>query len=274
MTMNACTIENKLHDLVPQMPEGECDLNNPSQSGEEFLPIAICSASNSPVSPLREGVDILGEESYDPNGYEIIDYHWKLVERPEGSMTSLGVGEANRYDFVPDVVGTYLMELTVTNELCLQSSPCQVELEAIPDGDLWVEMYWKFPNDDMDLHLTMNNAAYLSEGDCYYGNCVTSDGFSMLDWGSPGETDDPHLDLDDIERVGPENINIESPAAGTYQVVVHDYPGSVYEAANEVTVRIHLGGEMVYEETKSIEGEDSYVVFADIDWPSGTITPM
>ena len=96
----------------------------------------------------------------------------------------------------------------------------------------------------------------------------------MLNWGEPGGEDDPHLDLDDIERVGPENVNIESPAAGSYRVVVHDYPGSVYAGINEVTVRIHVGGVLVYEESKPIVGEDSYVPFVQVDWPSGVITPQ
>ncbi len=80
--------------------------------------------------------------------------------------------------------------------------------------------------------------------------------------------------MDDIEGVGPENINIQSPAPASYRVVVHDYPGSERWDANEVTVRIHIGGEIVYEESKRIEGEDSYVPFAEIDWPSGSVTPL
>ena len=135
-------------------------------------------------------------------------------------------------------------------------------------------MFWQFPGDDMDLHLVQNNASYLSDGDCYYGNCVTYDGTSTLNWGGPSSEDDPHLDLDDIDGVGPENINIQSPAAAEYRVVVHDYPGSERWAANEVTVRIYLGSEMVYEERKSIEGEDVFVPFAIVNWPSGEVTPL
>ena len=87
--------------------------------------------------------------------------------------------------------------------------------------------------------------------------------------GIAGESiDDPSLDLDDIDNVGPENINIEEPANGLYTVVVHDFPSSVYEGSNKVTVRIHLDGEVVFEKTKNISGEDSYVPFALIEWPS------
>ena len=66
----------------------------------------------------------------------------------------------------------------------------------------------------MDLHLIRNNGEYESEDDCYYGNCVPDAGFSTLDWGTPNDSiDDPNLDLDDIENVGPENINIAEPDA-------------------------------------------------------------
>jgi len=270
----ACAIENKLHDLTPAMPAGECDLNNPVDGSEDFQPVAVCSASNDVLPPIRESVDMFGEESYDPNGYEIIDYQWTLVERPQGSAVDSRESDVNQYGFTPDVVGSYVMELVVTNELCIQSEPCQVQVQAVPDGDMWVEMYWLHPNDDMDLHLIQNNSPYESDGDCYYGNCVTSDGYMRLDWGESGTDDDPQLDLDDINGVGPENINIAEPVSGNYRVVVHDYPGSEMFGANEVTVRIYVAGEVAYEQTKTIEGEDSYTPFADIVWPSGEINPL
>ena len=58
------------------------------------------------------------------------------------------------------------------------------------------------------------------------------------------------------------------PANGLYTVVVHDFPSSVYEGSNKVTVRIHLDGEVVFEDTKAIQGEGKYVPFALIEWPS------
>ena len=40
----------------------------------------------------------------------------------------------------------------------------------------------------------------------------------------------------------------------------------IYSAANEVTVRIYIGGVLEYEDSKMISGENSYTHFASIDW--------
>jgi hypothetical protein len=265
--LTSCTIENKMHSTVPPVPMGECDMQNPLSAEPRFRPVAVCSSSKLQLSPLRETADLIGEQSYDPNGFDIIDYRWSVVERPEGSATELGFGDENKYGFFPDMAGSYLVELVVTNDRCVESLPCEVELDAVPDADLWIELSWSLPNDDLDLHLLNGNASYESEDDCYFGNCVAWDGEGVLDWGASGSLDDPRLDLDDIEGTGPENINISEPSDGKFQVVVHDYPSSVREEGNEATLRIHLAGEIAFEETRVISGEDSYVHFAEISWP-------
>ena len=98
----------------------------------------------------------------------------------------------------------------------------------------------------------------------------------MLDWGQGGYAgDDPSLDLDDISGTGPENINVYDPqTSGNYTVVVHDYPGSIYEGANDVTINIYLDGALVWSVTRAISGEDSYTPIAQINWASKTVSPM
>ncbi|MEC7985247.1 MAG: hypothetical protein VX278_08780, partial [Myxococcota bacterium] len=244
-----CEIENNVYNLDKGNPnhfleEEVCEPAELAVEGDK-QPVAVCSASTLATSPISGSVDFFGHESHDPNGYPIVHYRWAIVDKPEGSEAELGAGIADRYDFRPDLAGSYTVQLEVENDRCIRSEPCELTVDAVPNENLWVEMHWEHAGDDMDLHLVRNNGEYESEDDCYYGNCVSNgEIFSMLDWGIAGESiDDPSLDLDDIDNVGPENINIEEPANGLYTVVVHDFPSSVYEGSNKVTVRIHLDGE-------------------------------
>jgi hypothetical protein len=263
------------YEMAPQwepslLDQFECDGTADAEAAPEERPVAVCEASQLSLGPIHESADFFGRDSYDPLGGVITGYQWTLVEAPAGSAVALaGTRDADIYGFSPDLVGRYTAELVVVNDACVVSEPCLVTIEAIPDEDLWVELTWEHPGDDMDLHVLQGNAAPESNGDCYYGNCVAGG----LDWGSAGESsDDPRLDLDDIPGTGPENINLFDPANGVFHVAVHDYPGSVYNGDNDVTVRVFVAGEKVYEDTKTIRGEDRFLPFADVDWPSGEIT--
>ena len=233
-------------------------------------PIAVCEVDPSPVQPNGGTATWYGSDSYDEEGFAIVNHTWTLMSKPGGSTASMSNGGANR-DFMPDLAGEYVARLVVTNELGIQSDPCEVVLDAVPGQDLWVQMYWTYAGDDMDLHLVQQGGTLNSSTDCYYGNCVGG----MLDWGVLGDpSDNPSLDLDDIQGTGPENINMSNPANGTYEVYVHDYPGSTYDAGNPVTVVVYIGGSMVWSDTRTITGENSSTPFASISWPSGTVTGL
>jgi hypothetical protein len=240
-------------------------------------PTAVCEVSPDSIVPIVGSADWIGSESYDPFGLPLT-YNWTLEEFPEGATTVMPSGSptaSDRNDFSPDVAGEYIGQLVVTNSLGIASEPCQATLNAIPDENLWVEMFWEHSGDDMDLHLLAPGGSIGTETDCYYGNCTDSDWGGGLDWGIPGSSlDDPVLDLDDISETGPENINIEEPESGIFTVVVHDYPGSVYDAGNPVTVNIYLDGSLEWTDTRVISVEDSYTEFALIDTATGEVTSL
>ena len=242
-------------------------------------PIAVCQVSSPEISPPFESASFDGSESYDPSGGQIVSYLWELVSAPNGNSVSLSyTDQAIVPGFTPELAGQYVAQLTVTNEVGMTDT-CDIALEAVPAENLWVEMYWTYSNDDMDLHMIAPNydwqSYWNSDKDCYYSNCVANSWFP-LDWGTTGYVgDDPVLDLDDIPGVGPENINVLDPEdSGLYTVVVHDYPGSVYDLENNVTINIYLDGSLAWTDTRSISGEDTCTVFAQVDWGAGAIVPI
>ena len=270
-------VSEEENDLTPDQQSDDTAVpGEPEAPVEENLPVAVCDVSPNPITPPFESATFDGSASYDPNGHQIVMYYWELVQVPEGSAATLPTFSGMQVpDFMPDLAGDYIAQLTVTNDQGSEDN-CQTTLEAIPAQSLWVEMFWVNSGDDMDLHLIAPgvnwSSALESTNDCYYANCV----YSFLDWGQQGYAgDDPSLDLDDISGVGPENINVYTPqATGSYTVVVHDYPGSAYQPGNDVTVNIYLNGQLTWTDTRTITGEDSYTPFASVNWSTGSVTGL
>ncbi|MAA77881.1 MAG: hypothetical protein CL916_01370 [Deltaproteobacteria bacterium] len=257
-------------------------------------PQAICSVQPTTTTPPFGVATFDGSSSNDDG--TIVSYEWTLIAQPTGSAESLLTPNSSTTDLVTDLAGTYTAELVVTDNDGLTGS-CQVSVEAIPEEDLRVEMFWTESGDDMDLHLlptgywdqhgcNIYSSSSLRSEICYFSNCraSSSTGLNSIDWGvarnsstNMGYDDDPYLDLDDISGVGPENINIEVPENTTdeYVVVVHDYSGSGDPTiSNDVTVNVYLDGSLTATQTIGISGEDTYQAFFSIDYASGVVTPM
>ncbi|MDX9999839.1 MAG: hypothetical protein RBU30_00950 [Polyangia bacterium] len=179
----------------------------------------------------------------------IASVRWDMISQPAGSSAP-GPSPATQLStgFTPDLVGTYLMRLTVTDD---QGNPasCQFSVNATTGEGLRVEMYWNPPespydNSDVDLHLLHPSASAWAGGsadlDCYYANCQVP---QILDWDVLNYTpDNPHLDLDDTMGYGPENINVGSPVIGhSYAVGVHYYSNNGSSATAQVYVKIYCG---------------------------------
>ncbi len=254
--------------VVPLLAGGEVIIDT-GDSGDTdpplSQPVAVCSVDPDEVLAIHESADWIGNSSYDPDG-SIVDYSWSLYSSPAGATSSMPGGTATRRGFTPDVAGEYIGELIVTDNDGLASEPCYATLNATAGDGLWVETFWTRSGDDMDLHLLDDGGTLATASDCYFANCT----WGGLNWGGAGTVDDPVLDLDDIPGTGPENINIDSPARGTYTVYVHDYPGSVYVGNNDVTVNVYLASRLIWTDTRNINSEGCYEPFVEIDVPSGT----
>lgn len=167
----------------------------------------------------------------------IVTWAWRVAMRPPGSAAPPPT-PANRAStrFTPDIAGVYELTVTATDDDGM-TDMCTTRVNAGNVDGLRVEMFWDTDGTDEDLHL-MNpmGTMWTSMQDCYFGNC---DGGSSLEWGAPGTSDNPRLDIDDTNGFGPENINITRPQPGTYRVAVHDWRS---DGPNRVTVRVYCGG--------------------------------
>ena len=119
-------------------------------------PIAVCQVSSPEISPPFESASFDGSESYDPSGGKLFpifeDWCRHLTEIPFLFPTRSN----NCPRFTPELAGQYVAQLTVTNEVGMTDT-CDISLEAVPAENLWVEIYWTYSNDDMDLHMIAPN---------------------------------------------------------------------------------------------------------------------
>lgn len=212
---------------------------------ENACPIPAVTTERFEVAPL-DVITLDGSPSTDPGG-EVRRWVWSVVDRPSGSVSQVfesltsvadpaGGGPADDEltptgVFFVDLAGRYTIELQVYDNLdqvsCEPNAVARVEIEAVPDKDLHIQLVWSTPEDpdetdetgtDVDIHFKHENAGDLWGGaasgwDCYFRN-------KAPDWGNMGDfLDNPSLDIDDVNGAGPENVNLDQPEVGvTYDV--------------------------------------------------------
>lgn len=251
-------------------------------------PEAIVAADEFTVLPL-DVVDLDGSASVDPDGPDgrPVRYQWVVTQRPMGS-TAEPVERFNNpvrpqdggpvddpttplARFFVDLAGDYTLELRVTDNLDLSapSDSCEapnsiVRVHATPNEDIHVQLVWRTPADpdetdtegtDVDLHVLHPNGQnwFSAPLDNYFAN-------PNPDWGRVGDdTDDPSLDIDDVNGAGPENINLDNPEntamlGGQYRVGVHYYRSDDIFGGRDwgpsfVTLRVFLGGVPAFDNT-------------------------
>jgi hypothetical protein len=138
---------------------------------------------------------------------------------------------------------------------------------------LHIELTWSSNDCDVDLHLLRPGATFFDcQGDCHYQNMAP-------DWGTANDImDDPFLDYDNVQGLGPEHINISEPQAGIYTVVIHYYSDS-YDGSGgtstDATLKIYMNGVLkeTFGPTHLSETNMTWDV-CEVDWPSGTITAL
>ena len=234
-------------------------------------PNAICGFLPTSTVP-GEPVQLIGENSFDPDGLDVTQYRWELALRPDGSRAELpaATGSAPNLDgFVPDAIGEYVATLEVTNQLGGMSTPCSTTLVAAPEQRLWIELTWEWPDENLDLHLLEEGATPGSAGDCGGADCTKG-----LEWGQPGPDDNPVVLTDDIKGTGPEVLALTTPAAGTYTVVIVDNNDLRRMADNVAEARIYVDGTLAYQTAVTVSNENSATPIAAVTFPAGTVSAI
>lgn len=133
-----------------------------------------------------------------------------------------------------------------------------------------VILRWDTNFTDVDLHMTRPGGApfdFIQEGDCYY--LVLSP-----DWGVPGDpSDNPYLDVDDIDGLGPETINLSQTAPGQYTIYAHYF--SDHNSGNTTaSVEVYIAGNLAGTYTRNLSCDDLWTV-GSVSWNGngGTFNP-
>lgn len=234
--------------------EPEVDLVVVGNGGsEDEYPVAVidCPAEVNP--PLT--IDLDGSGSFDPNGYEPLDYEWTVLSRPLGSFSAPFNPSDPLTSLFVDLAGDWVVELRVTNSVGLTSAPATCAFFAQPQENLHVELVWDTSNSDLDLHLVQATSQFFdADGDCCFCN-------RNPNWGTSGSIDDPFLALDNVAGYGPENIKTQEPEFGDYFVKVHYYSDGG-GGSTTATLRVWMNGDPTpfFEESKIITNKEVWDV--------------
>jgi len=104
--------------------------STPSQvtiSSENLPPVANAGTSQSSV--VGEAVSLDGSASHDPDG-DPITYQWSFVSVPSGSVAAIVSPTSAVTSFVPDLAGTYVVQLIV-NDGFVNSQPSSIQVLVV-----------------------------------------------------------------------------------------------------------------------------------------------
>ncbi|MBP5406211.1 hypothetical protein J6Z19_03570 [bacterium] len=196
----------------------------------------------------KDGLRYLWSFSTTPGGISL-----DIVDDSNRAGTPLNGDPSNKISraaFQAKIKGSYTVKLVVINEKGVSSVPAECTVEAISDDDLAVKMLWNNKNSDIDLHLIRPDGEFGDlASDCYYWNCSPQYPGERPDWGVEGETkDNPFIDIDNTDGIGPETVTINKPENGIYKVIVHAYDTS--KGPSTVVLKAYAHG--VEEKTASL----------------------
>jgi len=288
-------------------------LSNATPRVLQLSGIGVKEVCPQPKISVLEGEEVIpqtvlhlkGDASVAPGGGTIGKYLWTVKKQPEGSKQQfLPKPDFPNPTFTANVAGEYLFCLKVTDDKGQPS--CEdacVTVIVAPTDCLHIELLWDTPDDkdqtntgpaagaDMDLHFAHPYATGPDQdcdgtSDPWFNNPFDAFWLNKTsNWGSSAQAvpDDPHLDLDDTDGAGPENLNVGQPegtssAPFEYSIGVHYWNDHGY-GTSFATVRVFVCGALAYEKSQvKMDPLDLWYV-GKLRWPnaamgSGTEPPM
>ncbi|WNO10729.1 PKD domain-containing protein [Teredinibacter sp. KSP-S5-2] len=186
-------------------------------------PVANAGADQSAL--INSTVNLDGSASSDPDG-DLLQYQWNLISQPEGSGASLVGNTSVSPSFVPDVVGTYVVELRVN------------------DGVLTSDA------DTTTITVTKQNTAPVANAGSdvtgYIDNTLALDGSHSFDpegdtlsyqWTILSQPDGASASLTDAATVSPGFVASE-PGVYVVQLVVND--GQLDSVPDTLSIKLDL----------------------------------
>lgn len=232
-------------------------------------PIAVCGSPKVTAEP-GQVVDLVGENSYDPDGNQVVSWWWEVVRQPDAASLRLSNGPAN-LTFTPLYAGVYAMTLVVTNDFGNRSTPCAVEVTVKPSQALYIELIPEYDDDDLALTLAPEGDEDDENERCNQDGC-------SVDWGKSGDASDDGVFLLDDKDGGPEVIAVPSPATGTFVVGAFDTSSGglngVKLADHDVTIVIYKDGVETWRDTRTFEKEGAVLPYAEITFPGGRVVGL
>ena len=260
--------------------DGECVSEPPGISAIVSIQIEsggnVDNYTNDGSGPLELNSEPLAMVTFDGTGSHselpVEEYVWDLREQPAGSTSTFVSDESGETgQLFLDLVGSYVLCLTIIDANDTMSAPTCTTIFAIPSQLIHIQLVWDTDTSDMDLHLLHQNAqgqwgmgSQNQPWDCYFANKTPS-------WGV-GVESTPSLDIDDINGYGPENINLDNPEDDhVYSVGVQYY--DPHEAGESIaTVRIYIHSSLESEQSRALNsqmfGTKDFWYASDIDWGS------
>lgn len=271
------------------------------------LPIAIALFDNGSdnAAEQRLGYVIQGEDatldassSFDPDNSGSVtglDYHWSFAALPEGSLLvdgdvvvpeddpeTLDIDEGAWATFTPDILGTYRLELVVSDNEEGESLPAVVVVVSSPASNLLIQLDWSDTQADLDLHLISPGGSYFGTGDCFswepnpnWGDTELANDNPILEYDDDGEGQAPYR----------ESISFGAPADGDYEVWVHFYSDHSQtlghsSVAATPTLSVTVLGEAIWDESLPTPTPSSPLVAGDVwkagvlSWPARSWSPL